>query len=403
LQSTHDLFSRYRGNPVESNYLQNAIQALRNIFEPWIFGGIKLSPPEFIGMLKLIHFYFRGGHNGKLYEGSDGDLGANDLIFGVDIHNSRLEWSDWPYAPNRIAAMWNQSPIRYQHQNIGEGWNRRLVKLEGIPNEALPLHDIKRPNLPNRDWRFYYIQAKWVPTYLTRMSQLMNSVLDEIHGKRNLQKMISDLADYHQLFSIAHPFVRVNNSIALSQVNYVLELLKLNGIAHGELDHWSMYLDSTDYRKMFWNLIASQNPQLPMMDFFTPLQLKIDIHLANRGDRSVVNGDVVVAPNSAIEGFTLKSDDLPKGVILEYQTLAAGVESAWAKQGEYSGSKGKSLALQGFAIRLTGLDAMDYSVRYQVTATGQVGADGSLVGSPTGPALKDIRIWIYKKNQPDFL
>jgi hypothetical protein len=271
--STARLFSRLENRKVESGYLHNALQSLETVFSNWFFSGRPQSFDQFISQLKGIHFFARGGASGLQHVGIDPFPSLDDRIFGIDLR-IRDAYGNLVLDPRETFIWeWNGNIQEHPFSLWYRNWNHRFVqidgtyhflqpRLSGLPIEAGPRHYqlIHQNNL--QKWMYQYPPAKYVPLYLEQMNRLMNEIQKESQGRRNLRVILPKLAEYHQLFCAAHPFSRVNNSIAMGQINFILETLGLRGIVHGDLDFMALYLDVADYRPHFIRAIVAENPSL---------------------------------------------------------------------------------------------------------------------------------------------
>jgi hypothetical protein len=106
-----------------------------------------------------------------------------------------------------------------------------------------------------------YPQNHSTEYYLGEMAQIMEEIRD-LPPNAPKPRTLHLLADYIQLFSAGLPFDRVNFSIAMAQVNYVLMSHGLRGIENGELDLISAMVDTTLFRKIFSDFVleSQSNP-----------------------------------------------------------------------------------------------------------------------------------------------
>ncbi len=78
---------------------------------------------------------------------------------------------------------------------------------------------------------------------------------DNLNGEQ-LKKIDSQilnlLSNYYQIMINAHPFVRINHSLFMNQVNLVLVELGKKSLPHAEMDWLAMILDSKQFRMLFY-------------------------------------------------------------------------------------------------------------------------------------------------------
>lgn len=99
-----------------------------------------------------------------------------------------------------------------------------------------------------------YADAKYIPIYIARMEMTMLAIRKlyfEPRTPENTLAIVKLLAHYHQLFINALPFGRVNNSIAMGHINYLLIELGLNPVTHGDLDFVALVVSSARYENIF--------------------------------------------------------------------------------------------------------------------------------------------------------
>ena len=107
------------------------------------------------------------------------------------------------------------------------------IKITGIP--IYMWHSVKNTDT---GLRLYLPKNKYVPYYLDKMETVMNRL-------RNGESSLYLLGYYIQLAVICHPFEKVNFSLIMSQVNYILKLWNYVPISHGYLD-FECFLNPTD-------------------------------------------------------------------------------------------------------------------------------------------------------------
>ncbi len=123
-------------------------------------------------------------------------------------------------------------------------------------------------------------------------------------------------------------------------------------------------------------------PQGPLPAVSEPVASDASAHIQTRGDISAAYGAWVGEPGSNlwIEGFTLQA---PAGIApgdLSYQAvLGRGWLSPWVEAGEYCGSRGMAMPVQGLRVRLSGEAAERYVI--SVTASFVGGAKAGPVGN----------------------
>ena len=130
-------------------------------------------------------------------------------------------------------------PVPFQYQ---------FPQVDGIPAEALPRYSLASGGKV----KFDYPPAKYLPRYLDQMGESLERVRSGLKAPHpDRAAVLGDLARYYHLAMIGHPFMRVNNSLVMVQVNVALRKLGMKPVAHGDLDYLVRSLDSGAARDAF--------------------------------------------------------------------------------------------------------------------------------------------------------
>jgi hypothetical protein len=122
---------------------------------------------------------------------------------------------------------------RYLVEHVREG----SIAIDGIPPQAQATMD--------RTVRgFYYrsTEPEFVPLYLQKMHGLMEQI--RRCEKCSVQEIGNLAAHYFRLGVIAHPFLRVNSSLFMVQINYFLLKRGFSGLTHSTESPLSARLDA---------------------------------------------------------------------------------------------------------------------------------------------------------------
>jgi hypothetical protein len=201
---------------IDTSYINNIKKSLNIVFIPYFHKQLKMS---FKDMLKAQH-----------------KLIVNNTYAG---HTNPI----------------NKIPKSLFRQEIDIKLNTPILKKEWYTEELKKinplLHDIIKveiKDIPNYMWHYventenglklYLPDNKYVNYYLNKMKTIMLRL-------KNGEKSLYLLGHYIQLGVICHPFEKVNFSLIMSQVNYILTLWGFEGISHGYLD-FECFLNSTD-------------------------------------------------------------------------------------------------------------------------------------------------------------
>jgi hypothetical protein len=250
------LFTRHAKDVVvHPYYLENMADSIREVFAPWFE---KNSSSSYKRMLKHQHAILTQGLNGKNFY-----LSSSDTI-RMKKHRSgqfRYETTSLFNRPVLEFSMnaFSDSPGRcpvYLREFLDKHQNGLYYKtpIEGIPADQRPdakLY-VQRINGALLDFHFYYSypSSHKSEIYVTQLEKVMTKIRD-LPRETPQDLLLSLLADYIQLFSAGLPFDRVNYSIAMSHVNYILMSYGLRGMENGELDLASVMLSTDEFRKAF--------------------------------------------------------------------------------------------------------------------------------------------------------
>ncbi len=262
------LFTRHAGEPIlNQNYLQNITDSIRESFAPWFEGESKES---FQRMLRIQHVILTMGLDGNHPYLSTSDSHA---LSPSSRGRFRYEMSSLFMSP-------------YLHFQISEHFTPgslppafRTYLEEEAPGRSyqVPIHAIPEPHQPevqlttlnvgpgSQDFliRYRYPSNPVSKTYVEELASIMET-LRQLPSDAPEEKLLHLLADYIQIFSAGLPFDRVNYSIAMAQVNYILMKHGLRGIENGELDLISVTVPTPVFRQVFSD--AVRDAQLPKIE-----------------------------------------------------------------------------------------------------------------------------------------
>lgn len=128
------------------------------------------------------------------------------------------------------------------------------------------------------------------------------------------------------------------------------------------------------------------------------------VHVAGLGDRRGAFGDWLGEEGEGrwLEGVLIEPPEGLPAEALEYQVvLGKGWTSPWSAAGEYCGSRGMTLPVQGLRVALRGEAARQFSVRCEArTVTGAMlgpVGEGELCGLEEPEALAAIRVTVARR------
>ena len=133
--------------------------------------------------------------------------------------------------------------------------------------------------------------------------------------------------------------------------------------------------------------------------------LSLLAHVSMRGDMEVGEGEWMAGPQapSPIEGIEVRGGDSSE-VVVETQVLMSTRPprwSPWVTQGEFAGSRGRSLPLSGVRFRLTGADSRKYEIVAEAAFLGapvkmQKGSEIELFSNSGTDPLVGLRLSLEK-------
>lgn len=133
--------------------------------------------------------------------------------------------------------------------------------------------------------------------------------------------------------------------------------------------------------------------------------LKVLVHLQGIGDRTFGSYEYAGTRGQGlrVEAFQINLDPPIEGLNLQYMAHLSEIgDTAWLDEGVLAGERGRSLRLEGFAIRLTGQKTAKYDVFYtahiQNVGDSAVYSNGQYCGT-RGKFLRveGLKVWIQAK------
>ncbi len=127
----------------------------------------------------------------------------------------------------------------------------RDIKLTGLSREAWS--KVKRVK---RGLDIIHPDGKYIPIFFKEMGYCLDSIRQYMHesnkkGFKNTSFLLQVLATYFHLGIHSHSFVRINQSLLWSQVNYILMLNGFKPVHHGNADLVAAFLDDKDFCDYF--------------------------------------------------------------------------------------------------------------------------------------------------------
>lgn len=152
-------------------------------------------------------------------------------------------------------------------------------------------------------------------------------------------------------------------------------------------------------RVLQWTRTNNDNQRwrfIPVEQLFT-VNLSVLVHIGEIGDCKFGSDQVAGRDSNRIEGLAVTVAPAVTNLNVEYMAHIRNLgDTAWTPGGSFCGTRGQALALEGFAIRLTGAAASAYSIQYECS-TG-TGGDGSFCGTRgLAKSITWLKVWIVKR------
>lgn len=218
---------------VNKSYIINCCKSLDCSFAHYFLNGYKQFENDYRRMLKYSHVLMTS-------DGYSGNTKSKSCI-GVPLNDFRNE------IVNKI-----DNPI------LKKEWYKEELKNY---KQKRKVYNIKVKNINNRysatvedvgnGLKLYLPRAKYIDIYIKNMFLVMEqlralSFAHLICGQSiSKRKLIKYLGHYIHLFAICHPFEKVNFSICMAQVNWILNLFELPTVNHEYLD-FKCFMNTTN-------------------------------------------------------------------------------------------------------------------------------------------------------------
>ncbi|MDY7005656.1 MAG: hydrogenase [Cyanobacteriota bacterium] len=134
--------------------------------------------------------------------------------------------------------------------------------------------------------------------------------------------------------------------------------------------------------------------------------LKVLVHIQNIGDRIFAGGEYAGTRGQGfrVEAFQINIDPPIPGLNLEYMAHVSEIgDTPWLEAGKLAGERGKARRIEGFAVRLKGIQAANYDVFYTAHVQNMgdlpVYSNGAYCGTRNQALrVEGIKVWIEPKN-----
>ena len=134
--------------------------------------------------------------------------------------------------------------------------------------------------------------------------------------------------------------------------------------------------------------------------------LKVLVHVQNIGDR-IFGGQEYAGTRGQgfrVEAFQINVEPSIPGLNLEYMAHVSDIgDTPWLEAGKLAGERGKARRIEGFAVRITGIQAANYDVFYTAHVQNMgdlpVYSNGAYCGTRNQALrVEGIKVWIEPKS-----
>lgn len=247
LQSEDGLnaFKKFPNTPLLPEYVKCQLEGLA--YFDSVFRGLINSPPFDDIMVR---------HHQILSTGTDG---RRNYPVGFSNEYSKDVAGKLRHAGGRVAL-----PVRTP--KIVKFVSRLLAEIDCYPVGSW---DIEIDGIPQKAWSgakrtkqgfdIIHPDGKHIPLYFQKMSECID-FLRLPHSKSGENGMaLRALGTYFHLGIHSHAFVRINQSLLWSQVNYILMLNSYVPVHHGHVDLAAAFLDTCHFCNYFERYVSSKN------------------------------------------------------------------------------------------------------------------------------------------------
>ncbi len=243
-------------------FLENVTTATRNVFaRDFENGKVAENLKE---TLREEHALLTNGEKGRYTGFFDGSPGKNDKG-SMEVLSGKFRTPE--SISNRLALDIDRlltiprSSWTNREQILRDIKADPTIEIPGIPEEGLPKNNIAK-NFPSERMHIYP-GAKYIPAYLDRMQELMKKIRGCESCSRH--ELVSYIADYYHTGVNAHLFLRANQSLLMSQINYMLLRIGLSGVpplrvGGQKLDTMALLMGSERFKKYFIEEVLEHSP-----------------------------------------------------------------------------------------------------------------------------------------------
>jgi hypothetical protein len=257
------LFVRFPNTNTMPNYVNNMIRSTQMVFAPWY--RREFTEP-YADMLRKQHWLLTWGQTGEeMYLSTSlyGPLTLEEIgMFRHELPPISPAELRFPFAEKLGGLDKHPEPVAAFLKTIKPG-EVRWVSLTEVPRMAHPRASVL-PKVYNNEttevlFTQFYPAQEHTQFYVNALEKIMLELRDLPHPSP-LETLVPRLASTIKLFSIGLPFKKVNFSIAMSHVNFILMEHGYRGIENGLLDIYSMLLPEETFHALLLDTIRKAQP-----------------------------------------------------------------------------------------------------------------------------------------------
>lgn len=253
-----DIYSLFIRDPnqknVDSQYIDNCIMSIESVFIPYMTQYIH-QVPNAEEAYKLYRNMLKAQHRIIVGDNYKGFTKAPEMD---RLPSHRLR-DDIPIKLHKpiLKKEWYTEELKNYDFKTGE---KRQIAVQGIPQEAWHTIEDVGDGL-----KLYLPEIQHLEHYMRKMagiSMMIGASYPFSKGdaciREETEQVLNLLGWYIHLFVICHPFEKVNFSLCMAQVNYILIRMGHRGISHEYLDFKCFLNDTETVIKEFKRMVGWQ-------------------------------------------------------------------------------------------------------------------------------------------------
>ncbi len=260
-------FTRVPSREADLKYLRNQLYALKefalwfenpgrseNYIETWRkMNVLAASGPD--GMSAYVGHYAKVPEKSVVKKSDDQLPGIlrNDPKVVADRIKQAIDYIERGETFYHLLLLSGLRPEAYQAAIAGKThffWN---TPLRDIPSEAWPLNRTVEKGLLHRGAAPEHLEI-----YLAHLTKEMNAFQNSQSTPMELDAFIRRVGAFYHVAINAMPFFGINNSLIMSQVNFILVSRGLHEIPHGFLDMYAFFISTEKFEDLFLRVVKGE-------------------------------------------------------------------------------------------------------------------------------------------------